>query len=226
MRLFKSVVVVGVVGIVSAFYPVRWASAAPQVATATAASASVEDNTLLSRITANIKKNATLAARDIDVDVHDGIVTLKGVVRTSGEKAHAARLATVRGVTEVHNEIMIDARAMTSRTAKAIEDTKRGGEKAVDATKDAAAEGAEKTKAIASATGEAITDGWITAKLKTKFFDETALKGSDINVDTDDHVVTLKGTVGSRTARSRAAAIARGTEGVTRVVNQLVVQKA
>jgi len=66
--------------------------------------------------------------------------------------------------------------------------------------------------------------GWITTKVKTKFVDETVLKGSDIDVDTDNHVVTLKGTVASTAARARAAAIASGTEGVTRVVNQLVVK--
>jgi len=44
-----------------------------------------------------------------------------------------------------------------------------------------------------------------------------------INVDTKDRVVTLKGTVRSSAAKARAAEIARSTEGVTKVVNQLVV---
>jgi osmotically-inducible protein OsmY len=43
-------------------------------------------------------------------------------------------------------------------------------------------------------------------------------------VDTTNHVVTLKGSVRSSAARSRAVAIAAGTEGVTRVVDQLVVK--
>ena len=79
-------------------------------------------------------------------------------------------------------------------------------------------------KSQISATGEAITDSWITAKVKTKFFDETVLKGSDISVETNDHVVTLKGTVASSAARARASAIAEGTEGVTRVVDRLTVR--
>jgi osmotically-inducible protein OsmY len=37
-------------------------------------------------------------------------------------------------------------------------------------------------------------------------------------------VVTLKGTVVSDAARVRAVAVARSTEGVTRVVDQLVVK--
>jgi hyperosmotically inducible periplasmic protein len=94
------------------------------------------------------------------------------------------------------------------------------GEKA----KEIAGATAKKTKEVVSATGEAITDGWITTKVKTKFIDETLLKNSDIHVETNDHVVTLKGTVASKAAKAQAAAIAGGTEGVTRVINQLVVK--
>ena len=42
-------------------------------------------------------------------------------------------------------------------------------------------------------------------------------------MDTTDHVVTLKGTVISQTAKARAEEIARTTDGVTSVVNQLVI---
>ena len=52
---------------------------------------------------------------------------------------------------------------------------------------------------------------------------ESALKGSDINVDTNDHVVTLKGTVASLAGKSRAEQIAKSTKGVTRVINWLTV---
>lgn len=233
MRLFNDVLAVGLVGVVLVAGPARGASAGQQAATS--AAAKVDDSTLKSRIAANLKKSATLAAREVDVDVHEGIVTLKGIVRTAGEKARAARLATIRGVTEVRNEIVVDAAAAKSRAGGAIDATERAGEKIADVTKEAAQKtgektkeiagtAAKKTKEVASATSEATTDGWITTKVKTKFFDETLLKGSDINVDTNDHVVTLKGTVASSAAKARAAAIAGGTEGVTRVVNQLVVK--
>jgi len=116
---------------------------------------------------------------------------------------------------------------------------KPNADSALDATKDEAGSIAEetkeaageiagavgsKTKDIVLTTGEAITDGWITTKVSAKFVDEKILKGSNINVDTKDHVVTLKGTVGSDAAKARAVDIARGTEGVARVVNQLVVK--
>lgn len=118
----------------------------------------------------------------------------------------------------------------------AIDTTREAGEQTADATKSIAQKTADKTKEIAggvgrtttdvvSATGEAITDGWITTTVSTAFVGEDLLKGSDINVDTQDHVVTLKGTVGSKAANARAAAIVSSTKGVTRVVNQLVVKE-
>ena len=230
MRILNDVLAIGFVGLVFVAGPVGVASAAPQAATA-----KIEDSTLKSRVVTSIKKNATLATRELDVDVHEGVVTLKGIVRTTGEKARAARLATIKGVTEVHNELVVDASAVKSRTGKAIDATQRAGEKAVDATKDAAQKTGEKTKEIAATTGnktkeiaseagEAITDSWITTKVKTKFFDETLLKDSDINVETNDHVVTLKGTVASKAAKARAESIVRGTVGVTQVINNLVVK--
>ena len=49
------------------------------------------------------------------------------------------------------------------------------------------------------------------------------LKGSDIDVSTEKHVVTLKGTVASAAARTRAVQLARTTQGVKRVVDHLTV---
>jgi osmotically-inducible protein OsmY len=68
-----------------------------------------------------------------------------------------------------------------------------------------------------------ITDGWITSRVHERFVGERLLKHSDISVDTDDHVVTLKGTVVTAAGRKRATSIAKGTEGVHRVVNHLTI---
>lgn len=220
MRFMHGVLAVGLVVLVVG--PAHAASAGQQAA-ATAA-AKVDDTTLRSRVAANLKKNAALAARAVDVDVKEGVVTLRGTVRTAGEKARAARLATVRGVTEVRNELVVDAAAAKSQAGRAIDATKDAGQKAATAAKETAQKAGEETKEAVSTTGEAITDSWITTKVKTKLFDETVLKDSDIDVETSNHVVTLKGIVASRAAKERAAAIASGTEGVTRVIDQLVVK--
>jgi len=93
--------------------------------------------------------------------------------------------------------------------------------------KDAAVKGAkvvgEKTKDGLSKTGEVMTDGWITTRVKSRFVGQRLLKGSDIDVDTDKHVVTLTGTVANAAGRSQAGVIAKGTEGVSRVVNRLTI---
>ena len=101
--------------------------------------------------------------------------------------------------------------------------TKEVAGKTADKTKEIAGDIADKSKDVVSASGEKITDGWITTKVSGKFVDETLLKDSKINVDSKDHVVTLKGTVASNKAKARAVEIARGTEGVVRVIDQLVV---
>ncbi len=93
-----------------------------------------------------------------------------------------------------------------------------------DAAVDAGRVAADKMGKAAEATGAAITDGWITTKLKAKFADEVMLKDNDITVETRDHAVTLTGTVPSAAARARAVEIATGTEGVKEVVNHLVVK--
>jgi osmotically-inducible protein OsmY len=71
-----------------------------------------------------------------------------------------------------------------------------------------------------------INDAWITTKVKTNFVNEDLLKGSDINVDSEKHVVTLKGTVPSAAARARAVELAKSTKGVTRVVDTLKIAPA
>ena len=111
--------------------------------------------------------------------------------------------------------------ALASQSA--TDKTKDGAEK----TKDAVVKGTKgvirKTKDGLSKTGEVMTDGWITTRVHERFISEDLLKGSDISVDTSKHVVTLKGTVTGRAGRARATTVARGTEGVRRVVNQLTV---
>ena len=71
---------------------------------------------------------------------------------------------------------------------------------------------------------EATSDTWITTKVKWFFMGEDALKGSDINVDTKDNVVTLKGTVKSAAGKARAMELANRTDGVKKVVDQLTIK--
>ena len=118
------------------------------------------------------------------------------------------------------------ALAMSAPASSAPQTTDKPDNHVVQA-KDAVVKGAKvvggKTKDGVSKTGEVMTDGWITTRVNSRFVNEDLLKGSDINVDTDKHVVTLKGTVTTAAGRNRAGVVAKGTEGVQRVVNQLTI---
>jgi hyperosmotically inducible periplasmic protein len=150
--------------------------------------------------------------------------------------ACVAAACTETAVDKAKAETSAAVDATAAGADKALDATKKAGEKTLDATKDAAAttadkakdvagDVADKSKELASAAGEAVTDTWITAKVKAKFADEKLLNGVDIKVETNDHLVTLTGSVPSAAARARAVEIAQGTERVTRVVNNLVIRK-
>ena len=103
------------------------------------------------------------------------------------------------------------------------EKTEDGAEKTKDAVVKGTKTAIDKTKDGLSKTGEVMTDGWIWTRVHERFVGEALLKDSNISVDSRKHVVTLKGTVMGRAARTKAAEIAKDTEGVHRVVNQLTI---
>jgi hyperosmotically inducible protein len=82
------------------------------------------------------------------------------------------------------------------------------------------------TAATAADQGRrALNDGAVTAKIKAKMALDDTVKALDIDVDTAGTTVTLSGNVGSDAQRQRALQLARETEGVTQVVDQLRVKR-
>jgi hyperosmotically inducible protein len=65
------------------------------------------------------------------------------------------------------------------------------------------------------------SDAGITTKVKAKLTADSSVKASQIHVETKNRIVTLSGTVDSETAKTQAVALARGTEGVSDVVDNL-----
>ena len=104
-----------------------------------------------------------------------------------------------------------------------VDKTKEGAEKTKDAVVKGTKVAVDKTKEGLSKTGEVMTDAWITTRVHGRFVNEDLLKDSDISVDVSRHVVTLKGTVMSQAGRAKATSVAKGTEGVHRVVNRLTI---
>jgi osmotically-inducible protein OsmY len=163
-------------------------------------SASPARDAVEDRIEYRLETDATLRKYNVDVDVDNNVATLTGEVATATQKEAAARLAKTDGITRVDNKITVDP----------------------DADKTLA----ERARTGLSKAGETINDGWITTKVKWFFVGEDALDGSDINVDTSNHVVTLKGTVTSEAGRARAKALAQQTEGVKDVKDELRIAPA
>ena len=110
-----------------------------------------------------------------------------------------------------------------SKLKQAGEKTKEGAKKVGEETKEVVGTVGRKTKDGLSKTGEVMTDTWIKARVSGRFVPDDLLKDSDISVDVNDHVVTLTGTVTSAAAKAKAARIARRTEGVDKVVNELTI---
>jgi osmotically-inducible protein OsmY len=72
--------------------------------------------------------------------------------------------------------------------------------------------------------GGAINDAAITASVKLALAFKPGVAATDINVDTDDGVVTLKGEVGTEAERQLAVEVAEDVDSVTEVVNELTVR--
>ncbi len=239
MSLLKNVVVAGLVGVVLLVGVARVTEAAQ---TAKSREARADDGALQSQIAADLKKSR-LAPRDIDVDVSEGVVTLTGKVRTATEKARAGRLAKVSGVNRVDNRIEIDPKIDQSRIEAVGAKTKAGVTTAIDATADAAkktqgavqkgvgkaeqgvGKAADKTSEAVGKAGDKLGDTAVSTRVEAGFGGENLLQNTAIDVETTNRVVTLRGTVASEAAKAKAEEIARSTEGVTRVVNQLIVRK-
>jgi len=70
----------------------------------------------------------------------------------------------------------------------------------------------------------ALAEMSLQGKIKSKMALDELVKASAINIDSDNGVVTLNGTVGSEAERARAVQLARETAGVTSVRDRLVVR--
>jgi hyperosmotically inducible periplasmic protein len=157
------------------------------------------DDVVADRILYKLETDPIVRKYDIKVKVDaPGVVTLSGDVATAAQKAQAEKVARIDGVSKVNNTIVVDP----------------------DEDKTLA----DRTKSGLNKAGNKINDAWITTKVKWFFIGEDALKDSDINVDTKNNVVTLKGTVKTEAGRKHAIALANATEGVSRVVDQLVIK--
>jgi hyperosmotically inducible protein len=194
------------------------AQAAPQAA------ATSNQSNIDARIAQRLKADPDLKKYNIRVAVNSGVATLSGTVATEADRAKAGSLAKVNGITRVDNQIVVDLDAGTTGTAGAVRDkAKEGSQDAYGKSKSAGGKTVDGARKGVSKTGEAITDGWITTRIKADFVNEDLLKNSSIGVASKDYVVTLSGTVATAAGRARAVSIAKGTDGVKNVIDKLTI---
>lgn len=134
----------------------------------------------------------------IDTEVAGGAVHLTGRVESDIDRDLAGEIAKgIEGVVSVDNDLVVEGNSRVNQAS----DTHRPLSVWVD-------------------------DATTTAAVKTKLLANGNTDGLDINVDTRGDVVTLTGEVGSTEEKQLAEQLARNTDDVKDVRNQLVVRRA
>jgi hyperosmotically inducible protein len=82
---------------------------------------------------------------------------------------------------------------------------------------------AEEARRLGRRIGTGTNDGWLWIKTRAALAVTDDLRDSTIDVDVEDAVVTLSGSVASAAQRSKAEQVARGIDGVKSVKNELRV---
>ena len=194
----------------------------------------IKDGWLVTKIHSEFVDEDVLSGSNIDVDVKNGMVTLQGTVPSEAARARAIQSAKnndgVKGVTDqlriappVHDRGTIDK--VQDTTTDAAKKAGHAVAKAADKTEDQLEKAGDKTASGAKKTGRAIDDGWIKSKIYAQYMADwnTVLDDSDIDVDVANNYVTLNGTVKSAAARAKAVSIAKATDGVKGVKDNLRV---
>ena len=175
------------------------------------------DAEITSAVKTKLLADKTVGGLKIDVDTSDGVVTLSGRVDSAAERTEALRLAReTKGVKRVENKLTLATAGTTGSTAPS-DKTKKDDETKIVIKDD--------TTPKVKAAGRKTADATLTATVKTQLATVKGVIANDINVDTTDGVVTLKGSVPDESQKARAEEVARETPGVKRVVNELTVKK-
>ncbi len=141
--------------------------------------------------------NTNLNNFDINTDVKNGKVVLTGKVNSELDKELAEELVlSLDGVTDVENSLTV--------------------------VKSANAKNADKSMMHDDDDND-LTDAKITTVITTRFLFDSEVGGTDIDVDTDNGVVTLNGSVKSEAEKQLAVKIAKNAEDVQDVVDKLTI---
>ncbi len=130
-----------------------------------------------------------------------------------------------------NTHVTVDNQQVQQNTERANQELKSTGDQIKEGASKAGAaieRGADKvgnqieTKVVPAAK-EALSNASITAQVKGRLAQDPAINALFVNVDTSDGHVTLSGKVALPEQKAEAEKVARGTDGVKDVVNQLQV---
>lgn len=158
----------------------------------------VVDTALLGSVKTQLATDARVKGSDISVSTENDVVILTGKAPTAEAKAAAEDI-----VKSANANVKIDNRIEVPGLLSTL--------------KADAKQGVAATGAALSTTGEVITDGWISTKIKSQLLADAAVKGRAIKVTTKDNIVFLRGTVATQAEKDQAIALAQQTQGVARV---------
>ncbi|HLD65876.1 MAG TPA: BON domain-containing protein [Pseudomonas sp.] len=162
----------------------------PKVSSEPSLSQRFDDATLTATVKSKLLWNRSTEGLDIDVDTQNGVVSLSGEAQSAEAKELAGRLAdNTDGVRKVVNDLKVSGTPST----------------------------AAKVQGSADKAGAAITDAWITSKVKSSYLYSRNLDGLDISVDTKGGLVTLSGMVNTPAEKDLAIEMANNIRGVRSV---------
>ena len=186
----------------------------------------VKDGWITMKIHSMFVPEDSLEGSNIDVDTDKGVVTLTGTVASEAGRSRALAIARgTDGARSVVDKLRIGPaeRELDDVSHDAGKATSNVANDAAKGTSSAAKEIAKDTKTATKATGRKITDGWIKSRIFADFLNEDSLDDSDIDIDVANGMVTLNGTVKTAAGKARAVAIAKGTDRVHGVKDNLKV---
>lgn len=136
-----------------------------------------------------------------------------------GEKVDSAGEQISREAAELREDTTQAMDRAGEKMESGVDRSMNSVERATDSLQDRSA-------AEADRLGEKVSDTAITVKAKSALIADPDLSALQINVDTDNGVVTLRGDVKSAADLNKAIDVVRAIEGVVSVDNQLKIEPA
>jgi hyperosmotically inducible protein len=145
---------------------------------------------------------------DIDADASRNEVTISGKVESQEMRTRAVEMVkSAQPGLVVNDKIDVQPRDVSR----------------AEYTEERATTDRQRARERGETVGASLDDAWIHTKIVSKLIGNTGTPQRKINVDVSNNVVTLRGTVDTASEKAEAERVAKDTEGVRRVVNQLKV---